>query len=527
MRRTAVAAALCFAAACGTDPSAPPAESSSGMGPTPRGLADASATCVPGLPGDAKFRKHPSWDCNKRIRVTSTNSTLRAAIDGAIAIWNGVYGHNELPVFVTTATPTPAFTVDVEWGSQTGQYYCGTTNLSTRDITINRSTSQETCGGAAASNPVLVADLHKLIAHELSHSIGFGHLSENGTMPAADHCVASLPDAGGLNGGLCQLEILHVKYYYGMYDDYVEPSTYIAHGLEVGGQTTANQGESKTLTAFPQWDGVPPTSLVRYTWSSADASIAQVSLSVSATNAVQAVSPGTTTIRARITGSTYLVLDPQSGDVQFTVNPPAPPPPTGLNATSITYNSATIRWTSGAADATTNLYYKRSSVTSWTDSVTGITAGTTSRQLSNLAGQTSYDVRAKHVRSGQSSSFTSTIQFTTLAPPVPTITNFRVTGCTQQQAGGKTYNYFTMAWDATPNQTTGSYQIGMHNTNSSAAAAVILTVPATTETGVVGGYLSSPLLMNRWFWVRYSRPGATTGWVALTGNPLASNQCLQ
>jgi hypothetical protein len=528
MRRTALAAALCLAA-CGTDLSAPPADVS-GTRPVASGPANASATCVSGLPGGVGFDKHPAWECNTRIRVLSTNgsnTTVKTAITNAIAIWNTVYGQNGLPLFVTDLSQPVAFTVDVaDWGSQTGTYYCGTTNLSTRDIRIDRSSSSTSCGGSTSSNPVQVGALSRLIAHELAHSIGLPHLSENGTRPGADHCVAALPDAGGLNGSLCQLEILHVKYFYGMYDSYVPPSTYIAHRLEVEGTTTAIPGESKTLTATPVWDGAAPGG-VSYTWSSTNASVAQVSGSTGTTNVVQALSPGSTTIRARLNGSNVLVLAPQSGDLLFTVNPPAPPPPTGLNATSVTYNGATIRWTSGAADATTNLYYRRTGAATWTDSVTGIPAGITSQPLSGLASQTFHDVRAKHVRSGQSSTFTSTIQFKTLIPPPPTITNFRVQVCNTQPAGGKTYNYFTLAWDGTPDQTSGSYEIGMHTSSSSAAAAVILTVPGTSETGVVGGYLSSPTLMNRWFWVRYVRSGVTTAWVPLTPSPLASNQCLQ
>jgi hypothetical protein len=482
---------------------------------------------VPGLPGDSKFKKLASWDCNARIFVTSTDATLRTAIGTAVVTWNGVYGHDGLPVFVTSPTPTPQFQVDVRWGTTSGLYYCGDTDPGTRDITINRSSTPTACGGETSTNPVQAADLPKLIAHELSHSIGFGHLSQLGSAPASDNCVASLPAGGGLNGGLCQHEILHVKYYYGMYDSYVPVTTYIASGLEVNGPTTANPGESKTLTAFPMWDGTPPGGTVNYTWSSTNAAVAQVSSSITATNTVLAVSPGTTTIRARLTGTGILVLNPSSGDVLFTVNPPPPPPPTGLNATSITASAATIRWTNGAADATTNLYYRRTGVTTWTDSVTGIAAGTTSRQLTNLTGATSYDVRAKHVRSGLSSSFTSTIQFTTLAPAAPTITNFVAVVCNQQVAGTKTFNYFTMTWNATPDQTTGSYEIGVYTSNSPASAAIATTVPATTETGVVGGYLSSPVLLNRWFWVRYTGASGTTPWVPLTPNPLATNVCLQ
>ena len=528
MRRTVVAATLLLAVGCGTDPGAPLGESPTGTSPVTGGLANASATCVPGLPGDAKFRKIlPQWDCGARIYVTSTDATIRTAIASAVAIWNGVYGHDGLPVFVTTATPAPNFQVDVRRGTTSGQYYCGDTDPGTRDITINQSSTPTSCGGETSTNPVQSGALVQLIAHELSHSIGFGHLSQLGSAPASDNCIASLPAAGGLNGSLCQHEILHVRYYYGLYDTYVPPTTYIASGLTVGGVTTANPGESKTLTAFPEWDVVPSGTTIKYTWSSTNPAVASVSSSITASNAVLAVSPGTTTIRARISNTGVLVLNPSSGDVPFTVLPPPPPPPTGLNATSITYNSATIRWTAGATDATTNLYYRRNGLTTWTDSITGIPAGTTSRQITNLTGSTSYEVQAKHVRNGQSSSFTSIITFKTLVAPLPTITNFIVTVCNQQVVGAKTFNYFTMTWNATPDQATGSYQIGTYTSNTPSLADIATTVPATSETGVVGGYLSGSTLLNRWFWVRFTGGAGTTAWVPLSPNPLATNQCLR
>jgi hypothetical protein len=528
MRRTAVAAAICLAVACGTEPDAPPADFPGGTTSAPGGLASALGTCVNTIPGDATFRKVDSWKCGTEILVKGQDATLGTAITTAIGTWNGVYGHNGLPKFVTSATQTqtPVFTVNVTWGATSGAYYCGDTDPGTRQITINRSSTAASCGGETSTNPIQVASLPKLIAHELSHSIGFKHLSQLGSVPASDNCVASLPQAGGLNGGLCQHEILNVQYYYGVYPSYVLPGTYIATSVEVSGVPTASPGESKPLTAFPSWD-VAPTTTVKYAWSSTNTAIATVGSSITASNTVQAVSPGTTTLRARITTSGVLVVDPQAGDLAFTVNPPPPPPPTGLNATSITANAATIRWTNGAADATTNLYYRKTGVATWTDSVTGIAAGTTSRQLTNLAGATSYDVRAKHVRGGQSSSFTSTIQFTTLAASAPTITNFVAVVCNQQVAGAKTYNYFTMTWNATPDQTTGSYQIGVYTSNSPASAAIATTVPATSETGVAGGYLNGPVLVNRWFWVRYTGASGTTPWVPLTPNPLATNVCLR
>jgi hypothetical protein len=209
-----------------------------------------------------------------------------------------------------------------------------------------------------------------------------------------------------------------------------------------------------------------------------------------------------------------------------TLSPPALNPPTGLNVTSITTSAATIRWTNGTSNVPTVVEYRVAGATAWIPTQ-ATAAGATSRNFTGLTSQTTYEIRAKHVSGAQSSAYTPVISFTTLAITPPTVTNFRVTGCEQRQSAGKTHNYFQLAWNASPAQQFGSYQIAMHHTSSLASATVIVTVPGTQTTGEVGGYLSSPTLMNRWFWVRYVRNGTpATPWVALAPNPLATNQCL-
>jgi hypothetical protein len=148
--------------------------------------------------------------------------------------------------------------------------------------------------------------------------------------------------------------------------------------------------------------------------------------------------------------------------------------------------------------------------------------------LSGLASSSTYDVQAFHVRNGLSSTITTaTGLFTTPALPTnPPITNFQVTSCDERVSGLKTYNYFQLAWTSAQAAAGSFFEIGVNTTSTSSGAAVIVTLPLTARTGEVGGYLKSPTLLNRWFWIRYNGNG-TGPWTALVNNPLATNQCLK
>jgi hypothetical protein len=237
---------------------------------------------------------------------------------------------------------------------------------------------------------------------------------------------------------------------------------------------------------------------------------------------VQALSEGTATIRIR-PNSWQQAVPFVGGDISVTVVG-APPPPTSLTASAIGTTSATVGWVNGTADAgtTTALQYRKSGVSTWTTASSTIGAGVTSFNLTGLMSLTTYDVRAWHVRNGLSSSMTTTLGlFTTLDPNAPpSITNFRVTGCRQEPAGLKTYNYFTFSWTSNA-PSSGSFAIGVNTTSSSSGAAVILTVPGSARSAEVGGYLAGPTTVSRWFWIRYG----SGPWIALADNPLATNIC--
>jgi hypothetical protein len=549
MRALAMAAVLCCAAACGTDPAVAP----------PTDLTPSAAAASVQVAGPCNENNLPSgwvervYHCGDVVHVTSSIPDLSAKIPAAIAIWNSeVFAHDGLPSFSAT---TGSLSIPISWGETynivgaTTIWYCGD-NPSGGSIKINRAGAKTDCGktssgsGTAYTNAVAEGGLPSLIAHELGHSIGFKHLSSiivatgKPTVPAADNCVSALPANGSLNGSVCQAEIELLHLNYGLRNTEISPSKRIATGLTVSGSTLVNPGNSGTLTVggiqfargAPGFPAPDPTTLT-YAWSSNNTAIARVSPGSGASNAIQAVAAGTATINVGLNSTVYDQAVPLLGSaIPFTVNSP-PPAPTGLSASAITGTAATISWVNGATGAltTTTLEYRKHGVTAWTTASSTIASGVTSFGLTGLAGLTTYDVRVWHVRNQlQGAVTTAASLFTTLDPnAIPAITNFHVTSCDQRPSGAKMFNYYQLAWTSATAPAGYTFEIGVNTTSSSAGASVIVTYPSSARTGEVGGYLVSPTLMNRWFWIRYVGNGNTGGWTALADNPLATNGCLR
>jgi hypothetical protein len=113
-----------------------------------------------------------------------------------------------------------------------------------------------------------------------------------------------------------------------------------------------------------------------------------------------AVAPGTATVYATISSSSYELSSLLSG-IAVTVTPAPPPPPSGITATSITSSSATINWTNGNSSATTVIEYQRSGDATWAQ--ISAAAGLTSKTLTGLVAASTYSVRLHHVLGGVSS----------------------------------------------------------------------------------------------------------------------------
>jgi hypothetical protein len=464
------------------------------------------------------------------VHVTSANSTISSAIPGAIVTWEQViFGQNNFPDFVSGGTGTYTVTVSFDPATPTGTWYCGDTQGGNQaTIVVHRGATQTTCNGNYTNSS---QSLSLLLAHELSHAIGYKHLSDaTHRYPILDHCVSSLPPSHGLNGGNCQAEIELAMYMYGARSTDPDLTKHFVTGFEVSGRAQAQAGLSSTLTVASldfdraQPGFVPPAaSSLTYAWTSDNTAIANPSPGASAGNAIRGVAFGSTTIRVAHTSAAYEQATTVGGSaISFNVIAP-PPPPTALTASAITPSSATIGWTNGAtAGVTTTLQYRKNGTTTWTTASSTIAGGTSSYALGNLTASTKYDVQVWHVRDSLSSTVTTANGLFTTSPPTP-LSNFRVTSCVARQEGLKTYNYFTMSWSATT-IAGSSFEIGMYHTSDATQAAVIVTAAGTARSAEVGGYTAGTLLSQRWFWIRVNT-GVPGPWVALADNPLATNSC--
>ncbi len=529
MRRTALAAAFCLAAACGTDPAAPPSDTSTLMAPASGTLGNLVA-CVGKTAVPAEPKMAPVYNCRDSVFVNGADTQLRNAITPAVNRWRtGVLGQNNLPFFKSTGPGNR--TVPVNWAGPTnGTWICGDGLKSQQSITITRSTSSSSCAGEFSTNPVGMNRLTDLIAHELSHTFGFGHFSQLGSVPAMDHCASSLPDEGGLNSGLCLAEIIKIQYHYGMRTD-IDVSKPILTSLFTAGPSTVVDGSTVTWNVdeliFDGGAGPANPATVGLLWSSANTNIATTSGSTSLSNVITGVNPGTTNIRVKLNDSRFQTENPgDQTERPITVTAPAspPPPPSNLTASQIAFTSATVGWTNGTTGATTTVQYRVSGTTTWTTfGTTGVNAVT--QPITGLTGNTEYDVRVYHNKDGfESTKLVKTQLFKTLNPSVlPPITNFIVLSCRQEVTNGKTFNYFTMGWTSAPSPPGSSFQIASNSANNPATGSIMITVPGSQRQAEVGAWNSSPILLNRWFWVRY----VGGPWVALNPSPMAANQCLQ
>lgn len=116
--------------------------------------------------------------------------------------------------------------------------------------------------------------------------------------------------------------------------------------------------------------------------------------------------------------------------------------PTNVATSGITSNSATVSW-SQVANATSYEVDYSTNGTNWTT----LTANSTSQNLTGLSASTLYQVRVRARNSSSTSSYSSTVSFTT------TSTTPDLTAPVNLSASGITTNSFTVSWSAVPNAT--------------------------------------------------------------------------
>ena len=134
------------------------------------------------------------------------------------------------------------------------------------------------------------------------------------------------------------------------------------------------------------------------------------------------------------------------GEVEdYTVNittgtPPTCDVPTGMAASNITYNSATISWTAVSNAVSYDVQYRPSGTTTWSSANTT----TASINLTGLTEQTTYEYQVRTNCSFGSSNWSATNTFTTTAAPVCDVP-------TNLNTSNITYNSATFSWTGSSN----------------------------------------------------------------------------
>ena len=109
--------------------------------------------------------------------------------------------------------------------------------------------------------------------------------------------------------------------------------------------------------------------------------------------------------------------------------------PSGLNASAITYNSATLNWTAVAGVNSYNINYRISGTSTWTS----LTSATNSKSITALAASSNYEFQIQSdCGNNNTSVFTSSALFSTPAPPC--------NAPTALSSSGITYNSASINW---------------------------------------------------------------------------------
>jgi hypothetical protein len=517
--------ALAVVSACSTEVQAPMEQSELPI------AATTSAKCNEAA-GGALLNFSDYWNCRDTIFVDvsalPTTPNLRGSASSAVDAWNGALnaGNLELPVLKTIAGGHD-YRIAVTLQSQ-GSQYCGSVSVATRPYGINMASG--TCGA-----------FRDVFLHELSHVYGFhDEWEKRGTVGFSNHCARFLPDGKAQNTGVCQHEIESLHWHYGIRSGAeVSLGKHVMtrlNGLPVA--ITMATGETRTLTVSGfVFQRVHPSLCVsedcgilspsgNASWSESSTAIS-ISGSAQFTKTVTGVAAGAGTITVRPQTTIYDYAGYFIGDTtRVTVT--APPPPTGLSASTITRTSATVSWTPGDPAATTLLKYRMTGQTTWITANGGapLPAGQTSFSLTGLHCATSYDVSVNHAGGPAlvlTLFTTSTCQAGAIAPP----SAFSQAGCTPSTVGGKQYATYHLSWTAGSNPAGSIYQIGSALSNNSGSAAVITSGAISRTTDDVGPYLVTSTASPRYFWVRHVNGGLASGWVALLGNPIQiKNGCI-
>jgi hypothetical protein len=555
MKRILVASALLLVAACAIDRALlPPALRSSGPWAHSYPL---NPTCSSADPNPAKdFAWQDStvgggpstvnqYACGATIHVSVSNQSAVTAtrLAAAEAIWNNglsatTYG---LPVFGASGAGTYQLTI-TETG--TGNFVCGQTSTgANRTITIAHFTSSTGCSdmGLVSVSTSNDGQVEALVAHELGHAFGFSKHLGSSSDTIVHSCVMVVQTT--MNGTVCEHERQIVYFEYKLQGNDPNVAKVFMYGIDVDPSLALNVSSSGWVHAnhllIQDYNSgnfeVPLTSGDSVMWSVSGSSF---SLSNATKDSIKVTSsatggPGNTILQADIPDGdtlTYNIAWPfnagGSGQTTLSFIPPAGPP-TSLAKGTITSTTAPLTWTNGDGSAQTEVEDRLSfGFGSW-GVVSTQSPGVTGYTISGLTPCNSYDVEVVHLRNGIESTGDSLVNGhlplgvnTPAASGVCAPSNFTIAGCTDSTEGTKTYLYVGLTWIRHEFSAGSTTEIASSPTNDTTIATVIVSVPSSTTSAVVGPYLESGTYFE-YFWVRHKTSGGSTSrWLAMDDNPI-------
>ncbi len=147
--------------------------------------------------------------------------------------------------------------------------------------------------------------------------------------------------------------------------------------------------------------------------------------------------------------------------------------PAGLNTNSITTSTATLAWTAVSGAVNYNVRYRLVGTSSWTTASTSVA----SYIATSLTASTAYEWQIQTVCAGGSSVFTSSTNFTTLAPPC--------TAPAGMGTGNTTSTTTTLSWSAVSGAL--SYTVHYRLTGTTTWTSLSTTSTSANLTGLTAG----------------------------------------
>jgi len=482
------------------------------------------------------------FPCGATVRVIDNAGLPTGVVNNAIGIWNtGVLGAHELPRLDASTGTGPMITIVTD-GS--GPYACGETFFTSSRIAIHRSTATNNCGGSSVFRVVDYANttqLTRLVAHELGHTLGFGHFVVGLPVYSNQHvryCMMVVPPnyPDALNGSVCEHERQIIYYQYRLQGADPSIDKDFAMGLNLtpsnlaldlgasGG--IAVQSISVKTQDNPELEVAPGVGDV-FAWSGQNVT-PPGSWTIDA-----ASGPGTSVHAGSAVGTAQaqadlIATDPYNigwpfryGAASLSIQGPTAAP-SALTVGSVTPSSAALGWTNGDANATTTVQHRASGVPGWTTDTT-VPTGAATYPLTGLGTCTTYDVQLYHTRNTINSPMyqVSSAFRTPAAGGACAPSNFHITQCVATVIRTVTYRTYYLGWTQGEFSAGSAYELGQTNTSDTTGATVLQGGAASVTSDSLGPYAQKQYSPTVYWWIRHKlADGTPSVWVALGDGPI-------